>query len=63
VAEKWMTANEAAEYLRIEPRTVLAWARAGKIKAYALSGTKRKIRRFLLADLDSIMLPRPSVLQ
>jgi excisionase family DNA binding protein len=56
----WLTAEEAAEYLRVERRTLLLWARQGKIKGYILSGTKRRVWRFRQADLDA-MLEVPSV--
>jgi len=61
--QKWLTATEAAQYLRVQQRTILAWARTGKLKGYTLSGTKRKVWRFLLADLDGTMTPRPFVTQ
>jgi excisionase family DNA binding protein len=51
----WLTAAEAAAYLRVDPRTVLAWARQGKVKAYALSGTARHVWRFRAEDLDAIL--------
>jgi len=38
---KWLTAREAASYLKVEPRTLLLWARQGRIKGYVLSGTER----------------------
>jgi len=57
---KWLTAEQAAEYLQIERRTLLAWVRLGQLKAHPLSGTKRKVWRFLHADLDA-MLTGPSV--
>ena len=56
----WLTAEQAAEYLQVETRTVLTWVRLGQLKAYPLSGTKRKVWRFLHADLDA-MLTGPSV--
>ena len=56
----WLTAPEAAQYLRVEPRTLLMWARQGKVKGYVLSGTKRVTWRFLAEDLDATMSP-PSV--
>jgi excisionase family DNA binding protein len=56
----WLTANEAASYLRIEPRTLLSWARAGKVKGFTLSGTQRHVWRFKQIDLDA-MLTGPSV--
>jgi excisionase family DNA binding protein len=57
----WLTASEAADYLRIKVRTLLFWARQGKVKAYALSGTKRHVWRFRAVDLD-VMLFGPVVL-
>ena len=56
---KWLTAEQAAEYLQVETRTVLTWVRLGQLKAYPLSGTKQ-VWRFLHADLDA-MLTGPSV--
>lgn len=51
----WLTANEAADYLRVQPRTVLGWARAGKLKGYVLSGTDRITWRFRQIDLDATL--------
>jgi excisionase family DNA binding protein len=53
---QWLTAAEAATYLRIKPRTLLHWVRMGKIRGFALSGTKHRIWRFLIADLDAALL-------
>jgi excisionase family DNA binding protein len=58
---QWLTATEAAGYLRIEPRTLLSWARQGKVKGYVLSGTRRITWRFLRSDLDA-KLQAPAVL-
>jgi excisionase family DNA binding protein len=57
---KWLTAAEAAQYLKVKVRTLLLWVRQGKVKGYALSGTKRRVWRFLHCDLDA-MLTEPSV--
>ena len=56
----WLTAREAAQYLSVEPRTVLVWARQGKVRGFKLSGTKRHVWRFRHSDLDA-MLIAPSV--
>lgn len=56
----WLSAEQAASYLGVEPRTLLSWARCGKMKAYKLSGTKRHVWRFLIEDLDATMVA-PSV--
>lgn len=57
----WLTTTEAASYVKIEPRTLLLWARQGKVKGYTLSGTQRHVWRFRPEDLDSAMIPLPSV--
>jgi excisionase family DNA binding protein len=49
---EWLTATEAALHLKVKPRTVLQWAKEGRLKGYRLSGTKRCTWRFLRADLD-----------
>jgi excisionase family DNA binding protein len=59
-ASRWLTATEAAEYVKVKRRTLIAWAREGKVKAYRLSGTRRHVWRFLREDLDA-MLTGPSV--
>jgi excisionase family DNA binding protein len=51
----WLTAVEAAEYLKVKKRSLLLWVREGKIKAYVLSGTKRRVWRFRPEDLDSAL--------
>jgi len=61
-AQTWLTASEAAAYLRVKPRTLLLWVRQGRIPAYALSGTKRRVYRFRQADLDAALLERPVIL-
>jgi excisionase family DNA binding protein len=58
--QTWLTAAEAAAYLKIKPRTLLLWVRQGKVKAFALSGTHRHVWRFRREDLDAILTP-PSV--
>jgi excisionase family DNA binding protein len=51
----WLTATEAATYLRVKPRTILLWARQGHIKGHILSGTRRVTWRFLRSDLDATL--------
>ena len=60
-ANEWLTATEAAGYLRVKVRTLLLWARQGRVKGFALSGTTRKVWRFRCTDLDAALL-EPSVL-
>ena len=57
---EWLTASEAAFYLKVRTRTVLLWVRQGKLKGYALSGDKRHVWRFRVVDLDG-MMEAPSV--
>jgi excisionase family DNA binding protein len=56
VQVEWMTATEAARYLRVKRRTLLLWVRQGKVHAFALSGGKRRIWRFRKSDLDAVLL-------
>jgi excisionase family DNA binding protein len=56
IQSEWLTVTEAANYLKIKPRTLLLWVRQGKMKAFALSGTKRRVWRFRQADLDAAFL-------
>ena len=51
----WLTSSEAATYLKIKRRTLLAWVREGTIHGYALHGTKRRVWRFRREDLDAAM--------
>jgi excisionase family DNA binding protein len=51
----WLTANEAATYLKVHPRTLLLWARQGKVPAHRLSGVRRCIWRFLKCELDRML--------
>jgi excisionase family DNA binding protein len=59
-ASEWLTAAEAASYLRVKPRTILFWVRRGQLKGHRLSGTRRVTWRFLRSDLDAT-LTAPSV--
>ena len=47
--------QEAAEYLKVHPRTLLLWARQGKIPAHQFSGIRRCIYRFLRHELDLML--------
>jgi len=58
-ASDWLTATEAAQYLKVKVRTLLLWVRQGKVKAFALSGTKRRVWRFRRSDLDAALLESP----
>ncbi len=56
----WLTANEAASYLKVKPRSILKWAKEGRIPAHPLSGSARVTWRFLKSELDA-MLCGPAV--
>jgi excisionase family DNA binding protein len=55
----WLTPKEGAAHLKVKPRTLLLWARQGKLKAYSLSGVKRRIWRFRKEDLDAALMASP----
>lgn len=59
---EWLTANKAAAYLKVKPRTVLKWAKESRIPAHPLSGSQRVTWRFLKSELDA-MLALPSAAQ
>jgi excisionase family DNA binding protein len=52
---EWLTASEAANHLKVKPRTLLLWARQGKIPAHRLSGVRRCVWRFLRTELDAML--------
>ena len=56
---QWLTATEVSRYLKVKPRTVLKWAKEGRIPGHPLSGSKRITWRFLKTELDA-MLALPS---
>jgi excisionase family DNA binding protein len=52
---EWLTLNEAAAHLKIQPRTLALWARQKKVPAHRLSGVQRCIWRFLRPELDAML--------
>ena len=56
---EWLTAEEAAKHLKVKTRTLLLWVRQGKVKAFALSGTMRRVWRFRRQDLDAALMEAP----
>src|SRR5260370_38292707 len=56
----WLTAREAALYVRVSHRTILEWAKTGRIPAHSLSGTDRITWRFRAEELDCAMMAAPS---
>jgi excisionase family DNA binding protein len=56
IQSEWLTAEEAARHLKVKTRTLLLWVRQGKVKAFALSGTMRRVWRFRQHDLDAALV-------
>jgi len=54
---QWLTATEAALYLKVKHRTVLKWAKEGQIPGHQLSGSKRITWPFLKSELDAMLNP------
>lgn len=51
----FLTCNEAADYLKIKPRTLQAWARQKRVPAHRLTGNQRVVYRFLRSELDAML--------
>ncbi|MGH9560975.1 MAG: helix-turn-helix domain-containing protein [Terracidiphilus sp.] len=58
---EWLNSTEAAEHLKIKPRTLVLWAREGRIPGHKLSGSQRVTRRFLRQELDAMLRPSSAV--
>lgn len=56
--EEWLTAAEAADYVKLNRRSFLRLVRNGEIRGYVLCGTKRRVWRFRKSDLDAMLLAR-----
>jgi excisionase family DNA binding protein len=54
--KEWLTAAEAAAYLKVKTRTIHQWVKDGKLVAYPLSGSVRHVWRFLQSDIDAMLL-------
>lgn len=52
---KWLTKDEAAEHLRVKPRTIDRWAADGKIQKYKIDGLQSV--RFDRDELDRLVVP------
>jgi excisionase family DNA binding protein len=48
----WLTAPEAAKYLRVDRTTIYRWEKAGILRSYPLP---IRGRRFKQADLDALL--------
>jgi Predicted site-specific integrase-resolvase len=58
---EWLNSTEAAQHLKIKPRTLVLWAREGKIPSHRLSGNRRVTWRFLRHELDAMLNPSSAV--
>jgi hypothetical protein len=54
--EPFVDAEEAGNFLQLQPRRLLQLARQGKLPAYPIGDGTRKVWRFRLSDLASAML-------
>jgi hypothetical protein len=54
--EPFVDAEEAGNFLQLQPRRLLQLARQGKVPAYPIGDGTRKVWRFRLSDLASAML-------
>jgi excisionase family DNA binding protein len=52
---RWLNSREAAAYLGVAARTVVFWARTGRIPAHRLSGAQRITWRFRSDELDGFL--------
>ena len=57
--EPYVDANMVAQFLAITRRQVLELARAGKIPAHPLLGSRRKVWRFKLSEVDAAFAAYP----
>jgi len=56
--EPFLDSSEAAELLRVNPRTLTRWARENYVPAIPLGEGERRIWRFRASDLEAWMLRR-----
>jgi predicted DNA-binding transcriptional regulator AlpA len=51
--ERFIDAGKAAEFVQLNRKTLLRFAREGSIPAHPLAGNKRRKWRFLISELDA----------
>ena len=51
--ERFIDAEKAAEFVQLNRKTLLRFAREGSIPAHPLTGKKRRKWRFLISELDA----------
>jgi hypothetical protein len=54
--EPFVDAEQAGNFLQLQPRRVLQLARRGKLPAYPIGDGMRKVWRFRLSELATAML-------
>jgi excisionase family DNA binding protein len=61
--DRLLTSAEVADLYRVDPKTVMRWAAAGRIPSVLTPGGHRRFRasviRALLADLEKPQVPAP----
>ena len=56
--EQFVDAKKAAEFLNLRPRRILELARDGSIPAYPIGNGQRRVWRFVLSELASVVRSR-----
>lgn len=56
---RWLTQQEAGDYLGVSDRTIRSYIAAGTLKGYKVRGVKTV--RLDIRDLDALMRPIPTV--
>jgi excisionase family DNA binding protein len=51
----WLTKAEAAEYMRVDPRTIDRWAATGRLTKHRVAGVQSV--RFSRDELDRLVQP------
>lgn len=57
--EKLMTREEAAEFLRVHPRTIDTYVRDGRLPRHRIVGTRSP--RFRIEDVRALVVPNGGV--
>ena len=53
--EEFLTVDEAAEYLRVSPTTILRMVKVGRLKSYSWSYSAKERRYFKRKDIDAFL--------
>lgn len=62
-SKHFLNADEAAEVLRMDSRTLVRWARLGQVPAHPLGEGKRRLWRFIETELISWLAERGTPLK